>query len=225
MKKQIEVTSIFLFAILFFFSSCSTTRYVVPIKKGEQRITANLGGPLIHYSGIIIPVPLTALGYAYGVNDHLTAFGNFHTTALAFGVFELDAGVLQNVIQQKKWQPGISVNGVANLMLDKWKTEFRFYPEVDVNAYWHYRNKQSFAYAGISNWIELQNTGANDRKQTTHLLPSFYAGHTFSRTKMDYSLEAKWIAPFSSNKNIVVDYVGAGSLGTLGIYFSLSKKF
>lgn len=212
------------FTLLTLFA-CNATRIVKPLAKGERQIGAGLGGALIKFVGVPMPLPLTNVYGAYGVTDKTTAFASVHTTALMFGVFQTDIGITQNVLKQNKFLPGISVSPVANLMFDRWDKNFSFYPQLDANAYWNYGKKQNLLFASMNNWFELRDTKAHNESQTTHWLPSISVGHQWYGKKVNWQLEAKYIAPNQSNKNIVVDYIGMGNTGTFGLYIGLSRKF
>ncbi len=205
--------------------ACNTTRVVKPLSKGEKQVGAGLGGALITFVGVPMPLPLTNVYGAYGLNDRTTAFASLHTTALLFGVFQTDIGVNQNLLKQKKYIPGISVSPIANLMFDKWDGNFSFYPQVDLNAYWNYGKKQHLLFTTFNNWFELRKTKAHNETQTTHWLPSIGVGHQWHGNKLNWQLEAKYIAPNQPNKNIVVDYIGLGDKGTFGLYIGVSRKF
>jgi hypothetical protein len=205
--------------------SCNATRVVKPLAKGEKHMGVGLGGALIKFVGVPMPLPLTNVYGAYGVTDKTTAFGSLHTTALMFGVFQTDVGIIQNVIKQNKFIPGVSISPIVNMMLDRWDQNFSFYPQLDANAYWNYGKKQNLLYASMNNWFELRNTKAHNETQSTHWLPSIGIGHQWYGKKLNWQVEAKYIAPNQSNKNIVVDYIGMGNTGTFGLYIGLSRKF
>ncbi|MCX8486002.1 MAG: hypothetical protein ORN53_02285, partial [Crocinitomicaceae bacterium] len=85
--------NIFLIAVLAALASCAPALFVEPLKKGQQVITGNFGGPVAKIPGIgAIPIPFTAVGYGYGVTNKTTVFGNLHTTSLAFGIGQTDLG-------------------------------------------------------------------------------------------------------------------------------------
>ncbi|MBK6342587.1 MAG: hypothetical protein IPF41_08375 [Flavobacteriales bacterium] len=46
-----------------------------------------------------------------------------------------------------------------------------------------------------------------------------------ARPKWNYTIESKWIAPFTSNEKLVVDYISPGSRGALGLYLSTTRLF
>lgn len=204
--------------------ACAPARFVKPLARGEKAVSFNLGGPLIGFAETTIPMPLTALSGAYGFTDNLTGFAGLHTTALAFGVIQTDIGVVRGLSTPAGLRPGISVSPVANLMLDTWEGKFKFYPQLDLNAYWHLGPRESFLYLGSNNWFELAGTRAHGERQQTHWLANFQSGYTFVRPKMNYTIELKYLAPFHPNKNVVVDYRGIGGNGAVGAYFGVSRK-
>jgi len=219
---------IFFISALLFFNSCAPSRLIRPLDKGQKVVSANIGGPLFHYSGTVIPVPLTSLMYAQGITDNTSVFGSVHTTALLFGVAQTDIGVCQRLYYNDSLHLGISVNPALNIAQEFWPQfsgGFKLWPQIDLNAYWEIHPKKSFVYAGFENWFELATQRADAQPQTTHWLFCPQVGYTYSRLKWNYSIELKYIAPNLDNLPNVVDYVGIGGKGTLAFYISVSRKF
>lgn len=223
MKLKHAIFILFTASILL--NACAPTRLVKPLEKGQKDVSFSLGGPLIGYAGTTIPIPLSSVCGAYGIKENLTAFASFHTTALAYGTFQTDMGIVKQISKQNKYIPAISITPVVNLMFDKWENNFSFYPEFDWNLYWNYNQKKNFFYVGNSNWFEARLKRAHEETQEKHLFPSIYLGHTFVRNKMTYTIESKFINPNVSNENMPVDYKSLGKKGAIGIYFTISKRF
>lgn len=215
----------FVLVAILIISSCSTSRYIKPLEKGEVNTSFDLGGPLIGFSDMTIPIPLTSLSAGYGIDSVTTGFAGFQLTSSFYGLVQADLGIVREIVKQNNYLPGISVSPIANLMYDKWEGNFRFYPQFDVNFYWNYLQSKNYFYTGFNNWFEPRTVKAHGEKQKTHWIPYYSLGHTFVREKMNYSIEAKYIAPFNSNQNIVVDYKSFGNNGATGVYFSIIKKF
>jgi hypothetical protein len=210
---------------MWFFASCAPARFVKPLNKGQTAVSASLGGPLILFAGTTIPMPLTSVAVGHGFKNDLTGFAGLHTTALAFGVLQTDIGIVKELRKQKGLVPGVTVSPVANIMFDKWQGKFSFFPQLDVNAYWHYREKANYVYVGIGNWFDLNNKRSEGDAQQTHWLPAIQLGHTLEKHKWDYTLELKYIAPNHNNQRIVVDYQGIGHSGVIGVYIGVTRKF
>jgi hypothetical protein len=205
--------------------SCATTRVVKPLAKGKTEVGISLGGPVVGQFNTVIVTPMTSVYVARGLTDSLSVFGGLNGTSLLFGVAQLDLGATYQVLQQKGWRPGIAMSPVANLMLDKWEWNFRFYPQLDANAYWQYHKNKGLLYAGLSNWFILYKNVLYNQKQSPHWTPNVQLGTQYKRPKTNYTLEARYLALNYPNGFSVVDYKGIGAKGSFGLYFGISKSF
>jgi len=208
-------------------SSCSSSRFVKPLNDGEQCVTATFGGPLITFSGMPIPVPLTNICYARGFANEFTAFGSIHSTSLLFGVGHIEVGALKGILKNDGWKPGVSISTSFQFMLDRWEWNSRFYPQLDANVYWTYGKSHNIIYAGSNNLFDFNGTHPDGQQQSTIYFPGLQIGHTFVRPKSNYQIEVKYLAMNISNQNLVVDYVGKSSMnqGAFGVYFTYQFKF
>ena len=218
MKKNI-----YFILLLFTGFSCAPSRFVKPLEQGEKAVNISLGGPLIAFSGMTIPIPLTTITGAYGFKQNTTLFASWHTTAALFETGQAEVGVVQQLIKQNNFIPAITTTPVANVLFNK--NHFNFYPQLDVNAYWHYLQKKNFFYIGVNNWFELRQTRTHNEPQTNHWFVSPQIGHTFVRNKWNYTLELKYVAINKSHENIVVEYKSPSSNGAIGVYIGISRKF
>lgn len=207
--------------------SCSSSRFVKPLDDGQQVLTAGFGGPLITFSGMPIPVPLTNICYARGFAQQFTAFGSLHTTSLLFGIGHIEVGALKGIIKNDGWKPGVSVSTSFQYLLDKWEWNSRFYPQFDANIYWTYGKRNNLIYVGSNNLFDFNGTHPDGQQQLNLWFPGFQIGHTFERPKSSYQIELKYLAMNVSNQNLVVDYVGKSSMynGAFGVYFTYHFKF
>ncbi|MDQ6813520.1 MAG: hypothetical protein M3040_07290 [Bacteroidota bacterium] len=209
---------------ILFIVSCAPARFVKPLQKKQQAVNVSLGGALISYSKLTIPMPFVTATYGYGVDSTLTAFGSLNVTSLLYGNLQAEIGVTKQLVQQRGGWPGISVNPVANIIYRK--DASKLYPEIDINAFWDYNHKRNFFYAGISNWFEFTGTRVNDQKQEHHWIFTPMVGETFVRRKWNYNVELKMIAPNIANNSSVVDYkTPFGTHGAFGIYIGCTRKF
>lgn len=219
--------------------SCAPTRFVKPLKKEQKAVSGTLGGALINQFNIVMPIPLTEITGGYGITDNLTAFGSLHTTALLFGVVQLEAGVLKSFIkpdEKGRYKPGFSATFNNNFAVDVWEGNMKYWPQVDANLFWDYKfqlpkgesgkYKVNNVYLGISNWFELSKYRSHEELQKNHFIFSPHVGHRWERAKWDYTFEAKFLAPYLSNQDMVVDYFKPqGKRGAIGAYITILRKF
>ncbi len=223
-----KVSNLFQIIILLFIIvnfSCAPSRFVKPLAKGEQAINIAAGGPVVTYSSIPIPVPLLSATYGYGIDSTLTLFGGVNLTAAFYGNAQVEAGIVKNVVKQNGGIPGISITPVANFIYRN-KEASKFYPQVDVNAYWDYNKGRNLFYAGLSNWFELSSKKAYDQKQDHHWLLSPMIGEYFVRKKWSINVEVKIVAANLSSQKTVAEYkTPLGHNGAAGVYVGYTRKF
>jgi hypothetical protein len=209
-------------------SACTSQKIVKPLEKGQQQVSANLGGPLIGFGGLTIPVPLTSVNYARGITDSLTIHGSLQTTSLIYKTIQLDAGATYGILQPKGWKPGLSVSGSLNVLTDMREGNARLYPQLDANLYWEY-GSDNFMYLGSTNWIELVGTKAHEQTQEKRILSGIQFGNTWVTPKWSFTAESKWLAPTRSSLYSVVDYksysLAGEPRGAVGIYFGIARRF
>lgn len=205
--------------------SCAPTRFVKPLADGQHAVNVALGGPLFEFGNMVIPMPLLSAAYGYGMDSTLTAFGGVNITSGVYGNVQLDLGVTKQVWQQAGALPAVSITPVANFIYRN-KDAKKFYPQLDVNAFWQFNQQRNFLYVGVSNWFELSRKKAHDQQQANHWLVTPQIGQTFVRKKWDFTIEAKLLAPHLSYESNVVDYKSPlGKNGAFGIYFGYTRKF
>lgn len=225
--KNSNLTYLFL-CILVVLGACTSQRVVKPLNQGSSQIQANLGGPLIGFAGTTIPIPLTSVGYAYGLRDSLTLHGGVQLTNLAYQNLHLDAGATYGFLRPKGWLPGFSGSLSLNYLTDFREANSRLYPQIDANMYWDYGTSH-FMYFGITNWIEVSSSRAHNEPIEQRLLSGFQFGNTFTTNKWNYTIESKWLAPTRNSNDLVVDYktysLGGERKGAVGLYFGISRNF
>ncbi len=205
--------------------ACAPTRFVEPVPKEHINVTVALGGPLFDFANTTIPMPLSSVAAGYGLTDQTTLFAGLHTTALLFKDLQLDLGGLKEVLRQDHLAPGMSISPVANVFLAMRDGSFRVWPEVDVNAYWHYGKSGNMIYLTSGNWFELSSTRADGEPQQDHWIANVGLGHRFEGANWEYTTELKYLALGIANTPNAVGYHGIGGNGTFGIYLAFTRKF
>lgn len=210
---------------LLLLQACAPSRIVAPLPAGERQLSFHVGGPLFAYEGDTMPMPLSSITYSAGLDSNNSAAVALHTTAMVYGVLQLE-GVWTHGLRRPdgNW-PGLSVTPGAHAMYDRWQHQARFYPALDFNAYWHYRQQHGLFYAGFGQWYELQKRRAHNESQPRNWLPYWQLGTQYWFSQWGINLELKHLLPHVSNRNSVVEYRGGVSHGALGLYFSLNRRF
>jgi len=205
--------------------ACTPARMVKPLDRGQWAVGANLGGPVINFSGMVIPVPFTSLFGAYGMTERSSIYMGVHTTSATFGNLQTDVGILTGWMQPDGWKPGLSIGAGLNSINRFQSNDHRFYPAIDVHAYWHYGERQNTLYTGLNNWIDLYAQAGANAEQYNIWLPALHVGHIWNRGRWDLSLEFKYMAPQLNNNFTVVNYVFPPNYGAVGAYFGVMRKF
>lgn len=220
-------TVLFYLSTLFILASCASSRFIEPLAKGEQVIGLDIGGPTIEFGGAIIPIPLSSVVYARGIDTNFTVFGSVHFTSLLFGNLQTDLGATYRFCESKNsFLPSLSSSVNANAIYDMNDSKFKFWPQLDLNAYWNFGEKDHYVYAGISNWWELAKFRSQERPQLDRWLVNPQIGLILKSKKWWYSIETKFLAPSHNNVNLFVPYFSfLGENGASGIYFGIGRKF
>lgn len=206
-------------------NACAPSRYVKPLAKNQKALAFSFGGPLIRFSNAPIPIPFSTLGYAQGITNDLTLFGNLHTTSALFGNAQLDLGATFQPLK-KEDRYGFTVSPALQTAYNvRNTTGFRIWPSLDLNSYWHPRKKPSYVYAGINTWFKLASRRAHEEPQKRWAIPNLHLGYTHVKTKWQHQVEVKYLGIGIPNLPGVVDYIGISHKGSFGIYYSVIRKF
>lgn len=237
------INSRFLFFFLFSFLlfSCGPTRFVEPLRKGQNAISATAGGPIISVPGIAtIPLPMSSITYGRGLTDDLTIYGSYFLTAAVFGTMQLELGTSIRLLEHSEKNWGVSAAPAFNFAFDRFEGNKKLWPQLDANFYWKYNArsmrqddllnktvvKANNLYTGLGSWFELSATRAHDEPQKQRVIPMLHVGHDWNWKSWGLKTELKFIAPFTLNENIVVNYQSVfGNYGATGFYFGFTKRF
>ena len=230
-----------LFAVSGILLSCGPSRFVDPLRRGEHAVSGSFGGPIVNVPGIAtIPLPFTSLTYGHGVSGNTTVFGSWFSTAAVFGTMQFELGATHRLWKNEENTKGISITPAFNIATDRFEWNTKLWPQLDANYYWKYNWKQqtqddlltngskqaNLLYGGLGSWYELAGRGAHDLPQNTRVIPIIQLGHDLNWKSWTFKTELKFIAPFASNENIVLDYQSVfGNYGATGFYFGFTKRF
>lgn len=217
MKKSRYLFYIVAFSFL---QACAPSRFVEPLEKNEISVGGSFGGPVIDF-GAPIPMPISSLEVGYGLDTNLTAFGALHTTAIFFGNFQMDAGVTYKFVKQNGYFPNVSVSPSFNFVHNFEYNTNKFWPILDINAYWNYGEHMNYFYVGLNNYFELSPTMANDQPQANPWLYSPQLGHIIKGRggKWQLTTELKFLGPNLDNSTAFIPYKSLlGSRGATGFF-------
>lgn len=222
-------------------SSCGPARFVEPLRKHQNAIAFDVGGPVLKVPDVAVtPIPFSSITYGRGISNKLTIHGSWYTTAAVFGVAQIGAGATYGVWKSERKKHGVSTMLGFNTAVDMFESNFKFWPQLDAHYYFKYNHKErnqedlltngrkvsNLFYTGIGTWFELASKKAHGERQETVVVPMLNIGHDLNWKRWTFKTEVKLIAPFSSNENIVVDYFSlTGKSGATGVYLGLIKKF
>ena len=222
-------------------SSCGPARFVEPLKKRQNAIAIDIGGPIVTVPDVATsPMPFSSITYGRGISNKLTVHGSWYTTPAVFGVAQIGGGATYGVWKSKNTKHGASAMLGFNSALDVFENNFKFWPQLDAHYYFKYNHKgmkqedlltgdrsvANLLYFGIGTWYELERTKAHGERQETVVIPMLNIGHDLNWKRWTFKTELKLIAPFSSNEDIVLDYFSlAGKNGATGFYLGLIRKF
>lgn len=210
------------FLVSFVLTSCSNSILVKPLAKDQQYLSFNFGGPIVKVKKVNLPIPLTSITYAQGLDTNLTIFDNFHTTSAIFKTFHNDIGALYNVYKNDGIYPGISIAPIITLMTNFNLPDTKIYPNTNINIYYDF--KDYTFYSGTNILLELSKNKAFNEKIENRVLYSPFLGIIYTSQEISYTLEVKYLLPNISNENIVTEYASFGKNGVIGVYFSIGLK-
>ncbi len=196
------------------FIGCGITQPIRPIEEGSTEVIASLGGPIIPFGGIAIPVPYLNLGAMYGYSSNLTLYGNAHVTTLLFKDIGLDGGFSTRLFSEQGMLPEISFNGRAYFFWDAFRgNTTRLYPTGTLTGS-YLVGEHSLFYFGADNLYQFSNSD---------LFVSPFIGYSFPISNtMEMQIESKWMAMNRDTRHGVFEGVASISgRGNVGLFFGL----
>ena len=214
------MNKLFFLLVSFLIFYCSPSRFVQPLEKKQQALSFHMGGSLIDYGGLTIPVPLTSLTYGNGIKDNLTLIGSLHTTSLLFNNLHLELGGLTKIKSQENWMPAISSALILNYISELNEGDTKLWPQMDANFYWNFKEQKHRFYMGCSAWFDPNLFNDNIGVINPHL------GYNRQVGKWQLGTELKFLAPGYNNSKTFVPYQSLlGEYGAAGLYFNITKPF
>ena len=221
------------------FESCAPSRHVIPLGRREKAVSIAVGGPIIDKYNVPLPVPLSSISYAYGITKKTTRIAAVHLSSMYYGIYHLEAGFLREFYYNKKLKVGFTGNLMGNFTIDQWDWKFRFYPQIDLNLYWHFKGDShyhcdcpadrgllQFLYIGSTNWIALKPSESYYYTQGQRFLLNPHFGYNIGTKRTKLNFEFKYYLPYVKNSNTRNEYYNPiGNYGAFGGTFSVYRIF
>jgi hypothetical protein len=217
-------------AALMLASGCSTTRALAPLAKGQHGVTMSVGGPFVQFGGPI-PVPISSIGYKYGIDGH----GDFHTafypTQLAlFNVWGLDVGISRELVTAKGARPRLMVDMTHYFFWGDNRGKnadngggppggFRWFPDISAVVTWDVGkdviNRPHRLYLGVDTFFQTI--------PGLHVYPSPMLGTELRASKVvAVQLELAWNAPWKDTTFANPVWYGPGNYGAVAVRLGLN---
>jgi len=210
-----------IFLLVFLGLACTPTRVIEPLAKGETQIQGHLGGPVINFAGLTIPIPSTSLAVNHGLNDKTTLSGGVHFTSMAFENWQVDLGIHRGLLAPKGKVPGLTGSLQFNAMKSMYQPDFRLWPETQLTAYWKVRKSTLFVSPG--SWWVLSSTRAFNEPQNNRWLPYVTVGARLPKGSWNFGIDFRYMGMNLENGGKVVYYATPFNKGAAGIYLSATK--
>lgn len=205
--------------------ACTPTRFVKPLDKDESALGFNLGGPLIHFAGTVIPIPFSSVFYGHGLSENGSVSVGLHTTALLYENLQLDLAYTHEIMGQHSYLPGISLSASSQIITGLREGALRFYPALDFNVYYEYSRERHMTYFSFNNWIDPHPNQIEQGSEYRLWRPSIGLGHLYRWKEWEFGLEYKFLGANQNNTMTVVNYANDWDVGAHGIYLQFFKKF
>ncbi len=200
-------------------TGCALSHGVRPIGEKKVAIDASLGGPIADYMGGKKPLPLSMIGASYGLTDKTNLHGGLYPSSLAmFGLFGMELGVSQLVVDPAGAVPAVMVDGTliglgGDLADGPPDGGFRAFVQTSVMASWAYGRREHLVYTGPELIAQ---------PSPIHAIPGWTVGHRLNLGRWGVGTELGWMAPFWDNLPPVVEYAGIAGRGALSVNLGVS---
>lgn len=201
---------------------CAASRALAPLEKGQHGVTLSVGGPFVEFGGAPIPLPITQVGYRYGIDGLTDVHAGLYLTNLAlFGVGGFDVGFARQLVDADGPRPRVMVDlttywffGDLDGDPDGSPGGFRMFPDLQLVATWDLPHRDDRRphrlYVGLDNWVQ-------PFPEFRYYLNPFL-GTELRLTKLaGLQLEAGWYAPWVPTRDLNPVWYGPGDLGAISV--------
>jgi hypothetical protein len=195
---------------------CSASRAVSPLGKGNTAITTSMGGPVVSYAGVPLPVPIGSVGAAHGVSDRTNIYGSFYwTPVLLFGIPGADLGVATELFGPMGARPRLMAGATTHVFFGDTaagdpRGGVRVFPDLSAIGSWPIGpHDRSTVWTGLD--LLVQTAAPAD------VFLSPLVGAEVRPGRVGLRAELKWLAATVDNLQGVPDWYGIGHRGALSL--------
>ncbi|MFZ5481246.1 MAG: hypothetical protein ACOZNI_31090 [Myxococcota bacterium] len=209
--------------MLILLAGCSTVHGVRPLEAGQWAVEGSVGGPITEVYGAPIPLPISTVGAAYGLDGRTDLHAAVQTGALAFfGLGGLDLGVSRQFWgnDATRLMGDLTLVGIAG-DVDPDGGEpggFALFanPTVTLARDWGEARRQT-VYGSLFGFVEATPAFAG--------LAGLAAGNRWGLgPQLGLTTELKWIAPYASTRSLTPRYLSPGELGAVSFLVGMDVR-
>lgn len=203
--------------------ACSASHGVRPVGQGNHAAELSVGGPVARLGGKPIPVPLSTVGWRYGVHDRSDVHLRVQPTSAALGIWAGDVGVSWMFAEQDGRRP--AVVSEASLYLAGNDAGLRAYGELETLASWKLGERGHLVYGGADLVLQPARTNA-DYLPTRRVLAGPVLGARWMATqRLGVATAVTWWEPWSDTEPLTAHYYSPGKQGALSLELGLHVVF
>lgn len=201
-------------------SGCATSRALAPLEKGQHGVTLSMGGPFVQFAGAPVPLPITQVGYRYGIDGKTDFHTGLYLTNLAlFRVGGFDVGFARELVDASGARPRVMVDLTTYWFFGDVSDGgpdggFRMFPNLQIVTTWDLPHREDRrphrVYLGLDNWVQ-------PFPEFRYYLNPFLGTEVRLSKVAGLQLEAGWYAPWVDTTFLQPVWYGPGNLGAVSV--------
>lgn len=206
--------------------SCSASHGVRPLGQGNHAVEASLGGPVARLYGKPVPIPMSSVGWRYGIHDRSDVHVRLQPTSAAmFGVVAGDAGLSWMLLEQDGKRPALVTEG--SLYAAVGEGTVRGYGELEALASWQFGEREHLGYVGADLFLQPR-AWVEDNPYLP--LKSVVAGPLVGARWMlgertGLATQLTWFEPWADVEPLTAFYYSPGQQGAIQVELGIHRTF
>lgn len=206
---------------LMLLAGCSTTRALAPLQKGQHGATLSVGGPFVQFAGAPIPLPISSVGYRYGIDGKSDVHAALYLTQLAlFNVGGFDLGISRELNPADGAKPRVMVDFTNYFFFGDNrptgpKGGARWFPDLSMMVTWDLGQRPHRLYLGVDTFFQTL--------PEFHVYPSPVFGTELRASKVvGVQLEVAWHAFWADTHFLNPVWYGIDERGAIAFKLGLN---